>query len=242
MGILNAQFRALGRRELPQELRIAGDTHRLRTAFVHNFLSAVGLYECGDDRVVCKFHREAPFFGLPLLWLGKLSAAYEAAVLGQVGDLEGIPRLRARLGRTVVVRDFVAGTPLERGSDVSDEFFPQLIRLLNQLHQRGIAYVDLEKAPNILKGEDGRPHLIDFQAAFYVPERFLGQTAAVRCLRRLLQKADLYHGMKHYRRSRPDQLGPQGVEQTRRKPWPVMLGNLLMAPYKLLRRRILRRS
>ncbi len=242
MGILGAQFRALGGRELPQELIIAGVTHRLREAFVHNFLSAVGLYECGDGHVVCKFHREAAFFGLPLLWLGRLSAAYESVLLGQVEDLEGVPRLRARLGRTVVVRDFVEGKPLERRSDVSDEFFPQLIRLIEQLHQRGIAYVDLEKAANILKGEDGRPYLIDFQAAFYVPERFLGQTSAVRCLRQLLQKADLYHAMKHYRRSRPDQLGPHGVAQTRRKPWPVMLGNLLMAPYKVLRRRILRRS
>ena len=41
--------------------------------------------------------------------------------------------------------------------DTHDEFLPTLRGLLNKLHRRGIAYVDLHKRENIIVGDDGRP-------------------------------------------------------------------------------------
>jgi len=241
MGFLRAQFQALGAASPPGTVVMDGAEWRLDTTFKHDFLSAVGLYRCGDDAITCKFYRQASFFGVPLAWLGRVLAAYEATVMRQVCDLEGVPAFRGHPRRTAVAREFVPGKPLLRNTAVGDDFFPALLRLLDHIHQRGIAYVDLEKGPNILVGEDGKPYLIDFQVAFYVPEKLLGQTELCRLFRRWLQRADDYHALKHYRRSRPDQLTPRQLAASRRRPGPVWLGNVIIAPWKGLRRRILRR-
>ena len=140
--------------------------------------------------------------------------------------------MRGRPSRWAVARDFVPGEPLTRDAEVNDEFFPRFFRMLRQIHRRGIAYVDLEKSENILHGKDGRPYLIDFQTAFYVPDRLLGGTAPFQLIRRRLQDADLYHARKHMRRVRPDMLTPEERARTRRKPRLVRAANYLYSPIK----------
>ena len=229
---LESQFKALGDGGLPRHITLDGKVYRRRRTFKHGFLAAVALYRRGADRVVCKFHRSAPFFGLPLGWLGRRGADYESAVLRELHDIEGVPTLRGRPSRWAVARDFVPGVPLTRDTVVDDRFFPRFFDMLHEIHRRGIAYVDLEKSENILRGEDGRPYLIDFQAAFYVPERFLGGTTPLRLIRRRLQDADLYHAGKHMRRVRPDTLTPQERAETRQKPPVVRAANRLYSPVK----------
>lgn len=241
MGWIDRQFAALGRNEPPPSVLLEGEEYALEQVFTHNFFAAVALYARGEQRIVCKFHRTAGFFGIPLGWLGRLAARYECAVLERARGVRGVPALLGRPLPTVVARRFVPGRPLERGSRVSDEFFSEFLDLLRSLHQRDLAYVDLEKAPNILLGDDGHPHLIDFQTAFYIPPKFLGRTALARLLRRHFQRADLYHAMKHWRRCRPDQLTEEQIAASYRKPWTVRVGNVLHAPFKTLRRWILAR-
>ena len=234
-----SQFRALGRQGLPETVIVAGEQYRLEETLKHAFASAVGLYRREDDLIVCKFHRRAGFYGVPLAWLGRLAAAYEAAMLRCVEGLSGVPKLRGKPSETVVARDFIKGRPLHRDMRVDDEFFPRLLELLGNIHARGVAYVDLEKAENILVGDDGRPYLIDFQVAFHVPSRFLGETTLARLMRRYIQQSDMYHAVKHFRRVRPDLLTPEQVAQSRRKPWSVRVGNLVVGPWKGLRRWVL---
>jgi len=231
-----SQFRALGKEDPPESVTLAGEVFRLEQVFKHTFATAVALYRQGARRVVCKFHRRAPFFGLPLAWQGRMWAAYEANVLRQVQDIPGVPRLRGMPEDTVVARDFVPGKPLNRRMRVRDEFFPQLLELLGRIHERGIAYVDLEKPENILLGADGRPYLIDFQVAFYMSDRAFGQTTVGRAIRTLLQRSDLYHAMKHFRRMRPDLLTNELWALGKVRPWTVRLANTLVAPFKKLRR------
>jgi hypothetical protein len=235
--LLPSQFRALGKAGLPETVEVDGRQYRLEETFKHTFASAVGLYRCDEDRIVCKFHRRASFFGVPLAWYGWLAAAYESAALRSVQGVPGVPALRGKPSRTAVARDFIGGRPLDRHMKVSDEFFPLLMELLAGIHARGVAYVDLEKPENILVGDDGRPYLIDFQVAFNVPPRFLGQTTLARLVRRRLQQSDDYHAMKHFRRVRPDLLTEDQIARSRVKPWPVRAGNLLVAPWKKFRRR-----
>ena len=239
--LIQSQFKALGPRDMPREIQLDGRIYRLEHRFKHSFMAAVGKYAREGEQLACKWHRKASFFGIPLCWLGKLGAAYEAAVLRQVDDLDGVPRFRGRPDPWSVAHEFVPGEPLHRDSRVSDDFFPRFLELLRKIHGRGIAYVDLEKARNILCGDDGRPYLIDFQTAFYVPRRLLGETTLCRFLRERLQRADLYHAMKHYRRVRPDRLTAEEIARTRQKPFSVRLGNTLVAPYKKLRRWLLAR-
>ena len=74
-----------------------------------------------------------------------------------------------------------------------------------ELYRRDVAYVDTNKSHNILLGDDGRPHLIDFQISFApgilrkIP--FFGWLAGM--LLRRLHEADVYHIHKHWRRLRP---------------------------------------
>lgn len=236
MSFFSAQFRALGKDDLPDTVRAEGRVFGLERTFKHAFATAVGLYACGGERIVCKFHRRAPFFGLPLRGVGEMMAAYEAAALRKAQGLKGVPDLRRSPGRTEVAHDFVPGQPLRRDTRVDGEFFPALLELLSGLHSRGMAYVDLEKPENILAGDDGRPYLIDFQTAFYVPKKFLGETALMRALRGWLQRGDLYHAMKHFRRVRGDLMTAEQVAASRRRPWPVRVGNILMVPLKTMRK------
>ena len=67
------------------------------------------------DLVVLKCYRRAPALVVPMLWSGRMMAAYEAAVLRRVQDVPGVPRLRGRYGSTGLVRDYVPGTPLGSG-------------------------------------------------------------------------------------------------------------------------------
>jgi hypothetical protein len=234
-------LRALGRDDLPAQIALGGRTYLLRQTFKHNSVSAVGLYEADGDRVVLKCYRRAPAVVVPMRWAGRLMATHEAAVLRRVQDVPGVPRLRGRYGSTGIVRDYVEGAPLTRDSQVDEEFCSRLMAILEELHRRGIAYVDLEKAENILIGEDGRPHLIDFQVAFNVPDRYLGGTFPMRWVRRHLQGADLYHARKHMRHLMRARLSRKKIQDLRGRPWIVMASNALTAPYRRLRRLLLRK-
>jgi len=233
-------FRALGRRDLPDHICMSGKRFECVKTYKHSSVSAVGKYEARDgDVVVLKCYREAPFLLVPMAWCGALMAAYEAAVLKRVDDVRGVPRLRGRYGRTGLVRDYVRGQPLRHDMEVQDGFFDALYRILGEVHNRGIAYVDLEKPSNIILGEDGLPYLIDFQVAFHVPARYLGQTCPMRWIRRRLQQADMYHARKHYRRLMKGRLSAEEIARLRRKPRLVEVGNVIGAPLKKLRRRLL---
>lgn len=233
------QLRALGKSELPEQIELDGHTLGRRKLFKHTAFAAVGLYANDVRQVVLKCHRAAPLLGLPLAWLGELMARYEAAVLRQVHDIRGVPRLVGMHGRTGLMHEYIPGQPLTRDTEVDMEFCRELFLLVRRLHERGVAYVDLEKAENILVGEDGLPYLFDFQVAFHVPERFLGSTFPARWLRRQLQKADMYHVRKHFRRLKRQDLSPSQRRRLRRKPWFVELGTALSTPFKKFRRWIL---
>jgi len=225
--LIREYLRALGRKGLPEQIVLCGRPYRLERRFKHNSVSAVGLYAADGDRVVLKCYRRAPALVVPMEWAGRMMAAHEAAMLRRVWDVPGVPRLRGRYGRTGLVRDYVPGRPLTRRSPVGREFFRRLRGLLQEVHRRGMAYVDLEKAENVLIGEDGRPHLIDFQVAY---------AGRCRWLLRRLQEADNYHVRKHMRRVLKPRLSPEEVRQLKGRPWVVRLSNLMNVPYMRLRR------
>ena len=122
-----------------------------------------------------------------------------------------------------------------------DDFFDRLRAGLVEVHGRGHAVIDLEKLDNVIVGDDGRPYLVDFQISWSWPERFGGRLAPMRWLMARLQQGDFYHLRKLQRRARPDQLTPEELAASRRRPWPVRLHGYVARPLILLRRRLLRR-
>ena len=160
-----------------ETLSLSGVTYRHSATLKHDFFAATGFYEdAAGRRVVLKVGRVVEFAGMPLLWLGKWLCRREVRFYSRLSDLPNVPAVLGTWGPTGFVHDYVPGRPLHPSRPVPDGFFDQLAELLKELHRRGIAYVDTNKPENILLGDDGRPHLIDFQISWDLIE--LGDTRA----------------------------------------------------------------
>jgi hypothetical protein len=167
-------------------------------------------------------------------------ARHETHLLESLGDLKGIPALvgSVSLEGTVlpnaVARTYIEGHPLGNREAVDEGYFPALSRLLQAMHDRKVAYVDLHKRENILVGEGREPFLIDFQISVAWP-RWLPAGP----LFRMLCRSDDYHLMKHWSRCRPDQCRLGEAEVRKRVPWWIRIHRLIAVPFRELRRRLL---
>jgi hypothetical protein len=247
-------LRALGAADMPAEFSLADGTYRHLRTFKHDFFAATGLYEGPSGRVVLKLGRAKSLLGLPMAWLGQWAAEHECDMYRLAEGVPGVPRCFGRLGRTGFAHAFVEGHPLQRHEQVGDDFFPQLGRMLDALHARGMAYVDLEKRENILVGSDGKPWLIDFQISYPGPaldgviRRNWGPGALHRVVPRWLrqhllarlQQGDGYHLLKHRRRHRPDTMSADEIATSYRVGAAVQLHRRLTRPLTLLRRGVLK--
>lgn len=231
------ELRALGREDLPERFELDGLVYRRMVTVKHDFYAVTGFYE--DDsgkRVVLKIGRVIPFHGVELKWLGRWLRDKEVRCYRELGDLPAVPKLVGLLGPTGFVHEYVPGRPLAKDRPVPDGFFDQLDALLAKLHARGIAYVDTNKPENILLGNDGRPHLIDFQVSW---DRAMLPGPLGRWIMRRLAREDLYHIRKHRRRLRPDELTAEQLKAYERKSWAIRLHRFLSRPYFIIRRRLM---
>lgn len=236
-----SSLKALGRENLPDTIDVRGACFKRERIFKNDFFAVTALYQRDSEKVLLKVQRQASFWGLPMRWLGRILARREWALLELASDIRGIPKLITRWGETGIIREFIDGKPLEKGRRVPDEFHGQLREIIDALHARNMAYVDLEKCENVLLGDDGRPYLFDFQIAWYLSKRFGGELWPMRKLRTWLQNGDRYHLVKLQRRTRPDQLTPLQLAASYKKPWYLHTHRLVTMPFTRLRRMILDR-
>lgn len=236
-----AALKALGKKPLPAEIEVAGRRYQQRRIFKNDFFAATAYYEGDDGKVVLKVQRQASFFGFPLSWVGRILSAKEVAALTRLDGVPGVPRLIGRWGKTGLIREYVDGCTLADAQKIGDEFHPRLRTLIEELHRRGMAFVDLEKRENVLVGEDGNPYLFDFQISWYLPARWGGELWPARFVRRWLQSGDRYHLLKLQRRTRRDQMTPEQLAASYHKPWFVRVYTRLTRPLTWIRRRILNR-
>jgi hypothetical protein len=224
-------MRALGANPLPDSFEIDDVTYHLVESVKHDFVAATGFYEDPSGRrVVLKIGRTARVFGLPMRWMGRWLCGREMRFYQKLQDLPNVPRLIGRVGDTGFVHDYVYGRPLAASREVPSGFFDQCRALLDELHRRGIAYVDTNKPENILLGEDGRPHLIDFQISW--DSKFM--------LKRM-QREDLYHMLKLKKKLRRDELTPEELQRVTHKSFLIRLHRLVSKPYFVIRRRLFKR-
>jgi hypothetical protein len=230
------------RGKLPREaFELNGRTYRLEKTLKQDFFAATGRYRGPDGEAVClKHYHTEPFFGWPLDWAGRLMADREVRHYRLLQDLDGVPRLLGRVGRSAFVHAWVEGHDLLGQKDrLADDFFDRLEALVRALHARGMAYVDMNKPDNVLVGTDGRPVLIDFQIS-WAPQRSWGPVDRLK--RRLLamfQEADLYHVRKLKRLYRPDLMTAEEHAASKARPWFLDLHRLVGAPLRDLRRKFL---
>jgi hypothetical protein len=230
---------ALGPQDPPERFSLHGEDFRRLTVFKHDFFAATTLYEGAGAKVVLKIGRTYPLFGLPMEWIGRILCFHECRLFSLVRDIDGIPKLTGRVGPTGLVHEFAEGRPLAKGDVVADDFFPRLESMLAAIHRRQAAYVDFEKRENILHGADGRPWLIDFQISWHVPDARGGRCWPARRWLAVLQAADRYHLLKHWRRLRPDQLDTRELDESHFAPTWIRWHRAIFRPLTMMRRRLL---
>lgn len=242
----NTQLFAL-REPPPARLVVAGQAYRLAKVFKHDFFAATSLYEAEQPvaeppRLVVKLGREQPFWGLPMDWIGRYLRRREERLHARLAGVTGIQRWAAGVRPTGFALAYVEGVPLDSlGGPPPPGFFDALRAVLGRLHERGVAYCDMNKRSNVIVGPDGSPALIDFQIALALPRRGAGRVLLGPVVR-YLQGADLYHLYKHKRRLAPQELTAEEDALSRRRGPLVRLHRALATPLRRLRRRFLARQ
>ena len=131
----------------------------------------------------------------------------EWRALAALTDLPGIPRPVARLPHAIIV-SYIEGRPLQYARlrrEQRREFFDALAACVDAMHARGVVHLDLRQRRNILCGPDGRPKLLDFEAALVCdPARPTGRIAL-----RWGRKVDRLAVLKHKLRYAPSWLTPR---------------------------------
>jgi hypothetical protein len=236
-----AVLKALGKEPFPRTLDVDGQQYIQVKVYKHDFFAATGLFADEDGRqVVLKIGRMARILGLPAGWIGVWLARREARIYQALDDLDGVPCFVGMWGKHGFIHEFAPGRPLQRDDAVRDTFFDELDALIGQIHDRGLAYVDLEKCENIIVGEDQRPYLIDFQISWHIAQSW-GSLLPLGWLRDRLQEMDRYHLLKHRKRTRPDQLTTMEIAQAERRPWYIRAHRRMVAPLQKVRRGFLRK-
>lgn len=225
-------LRALGRNTLPETLEVDASSYSLVQTLKHDFYAATGVYrDARGEGVVLKVNRTTPCAGIPLTWLGRYLRNREVRFYRALADMPQIPRLRAVVGTTAFVHDFVPGQPLSAARQIPDGFFDRLLEVFRHVHARGIAYVDSHKRQNILVGDDGKPYLVDFQVSL---DLRTVDTVVTRWLLKRFQWADVYHVLKHKSRLRPDELTPEEWRVVREKSLFIRVHRWYTRPYQLM--------
>jgi RIO-like serine/threonine protein kinase len=175
--------------------------------------------------------RDASVAALPLRWLAGSLMRREARVLAALEGLDGVPGL-IRVGRDRLEREYLDGAPMHHAKPRDPDYFRHAMRLLRQLHARGVVHNDLAKEPNILVVANGLPAFVDFQLAWHAPRR-----GRLFCI---LAYDDLRHLLKHKRSYCAGELTRREREILARPSLPSRLWmRIVKPPYLFLTRRVL---
>lgn len=248
------RYKQIRGKDLPETGTWLGADYRRARVLKRDFYAIVGIYERTGDagaadaprQLLVKVYHTDPLGVIPLGWLGRWLGCREARFLERLNDIDGVPSVLGRNGSSGYIREYLPGCNLRefRATDrVNAEFFPELTRILADVHARGVSHNDLSKPENVLVLEDGRPCLIDFQIA-YAPRTLrwpvVGWISG--SILRYMQKVDRYHLSKLHRRSRPEDFSETEIAAARRKGVLLHLhGHLLRRPYRAVRHAVLRR-
>jgi serine/threonine protein kinase len=100
--------------------------------------------------------------------IGRFLIWREAKSYRKLKGLKGVPIFYGCIGGITLIVEEIEGTDIEKLeviSSLSDTFYKELKDLIKDIHNRGLAHCDLKRAPNIMKGNDGRPYIVDWASA-----------------------------------------------------------------------------
>jgi tRNA A-37 threonylcarbamoyl transferase component Bud32 len=138
-----------------------------------------------EDLVVKEFYSRSWFVRTTL---GRLYIHRELKIMKHLKGIPGIPAEVRRLGAYALFYSFIPGETLssikkKRKAQLPSEFFIKLESQLKQMHQAGIAHLDVRNLGNVIHGKDGVPYLIDYQSS-------VGTGRLPKRIRRIMEDAD----------------------------------------------------
>lgn len=92
---------------------------------------------------------------------------HELKILRQLQGLEGIAQESFAVDSKAIAIHFLPGRPLSelKPEEVTTQYLEQMEELLAAVHTRGVVHLDTRGTGNWLVSPEGKPLLIDFQAA-----------------------------------------------------------------------------
>ncbi len=143
---------------------------------------------------------------LPVRMAGMGLVSWERFIYARLEGIEGIPTVLVSPDRYTLVTTFMGGENLrETHRNPDGRYYDAVRRIIAQMHARGVVHLDLRNRRNYGIDEQGRPYLIDFASALYLPRP--------RSLRRALEVIDWLGLLKVQSKISPDLLT---CEQRRR--------------------------
>ena len=100
--------------------------------------------------------------------VGRFLVWREKKAYRRLEGLKGIPILYRDIDGLALVVEEVKGRSLENLEEeirLSDGFFDMLRVLVKNVHERGLAHCDLKRVSNVLLGDDGKPHIVDWSSS-----------------------------------------------------------------------------
>jgi len=118
----------------------------------------------GEQAVLKDFSAKSPM----VRFIGRAQVAREARVYHRLAGLPGVPALLARPSPESLLIAFVEGRRLskERGAADAALLAERLQALVEEIHGRGVAHVDLRGRDNILVDPGRRLWVLDFGASW----------------------------------------------------------------------------
>jgi len=89
----------------------------------------------------------------------------EWKIYAKLDGIKGIPRPLRRIDRFAFALEWIPGKPIRRNENLPPSFFSNLRGILEEIHRRGVAHLDLRHKGNILVSDTGEPFLIDFNSS-----------------------------------------------------------------------------
>lgn len=152
----------------------------------------------------------------PVRWFGRRQILRERRALARLQGLRGVPRDLGEVAPCGLLMEAVEGEPITRWRRrPAEQIAPVMERLgtlVDSIHARGVAHLDLRKRDNILVAPDGWPSVIDFNASVCFEPTSLG----ARFLFPLLRRVDHSAVLKWKSFLLPDAMSPSETRRHRR--------------------------
>jgi predicted Ser/Thr protein kinase len=151
----------------------------------------------GVDLVIKKANKQSFILG----GLNQRSLYHEYRIYKQLSNLEGIPKCYGLTEKGDLILEYINGETYRDAQyemEGNNQFFNQLLILIQSMHELGVSHGDLKRKDNIFVDVNKKPYLIDFGTAISNQTKNI----AKRMFFQFLKKTDLNAWIKHkYRRN-----------------------------------------